>query len=190
MCGSRVRPGSRAQNAFLLAPVRGLECPMAKPSAHRLRRRPGWFRPVPLRTRRDGWNVTRQCAFLVQLYLTGSAAAAARHVGMSRASAYRLRARPEARSFAGAWDRVLTPPGSGRFEGARGFPKGDGCRVDGAGEARAGQAGDLSRRDGRHRAQTGRSRAFEADAQGRLTRSRSPVCGPGQRRSEFAIRAR
>ncbi|MEL7708438.1 hypothetical protein AAG593_15875 [Citromicrobium bathyomarinum] len=92
---------------------------MTKPSAHRLRRRPGWFRPVPLRTRHDGWSVARQCAFLVQLYPTGSAAAAARHVGMSRASAYRLRARPEARSFADAWDRVLTTPGSGRFEGTR-----------------------------------------------------------------------
>ncbi|MBY8336770.1 hypothetical protein KYN89_06890 [Alteriqipengyuania sp. NZ-12B] len=92
---------------------------MAKPSAHYLRRRPGRFSPVPLRTRRDGWSLARQCAFLVQLYLTGSVAAAARHVGMSRASAYRLRARPEARSFADAWDRVLTPPGSGRVEGAR-----------------------------------------------------------------------
>lgn len=102
------------QRPFLLAPVRGLECPMAKPRAHRLRRRPGWFRPVPLRVRHDGWSVTRQCAFLVQLYLTGSVAAAARQVGMSRASAYRLRERADAQSFAHAWDRVLTPPGSGR----------------------------------------------------------------------------
>ena len=92
---------------------------MAKPPAHRLRRRPGWFRPVPLRARHDGWSVARQCAFLVQLYLTGSVATAARSVGMSRASAYRLRARPEARSFAHAWDRVLTPPGSGHVVGAR-----------------------------------------------------------------------
>ena len=86
---------------------------MGKPCAHRLRRRPGWFRPVPLRARRDGWSVARQCAFLARLYVTGSVAAAARHVGMSRASAYRLRESEGAQSFAHAWDRVLTPPGSG-----------------------------------------------------------------------------
>ena len=33
---------------------------------------------------------------------------------MSRESAHRLRARSGAESFAHAWDRVLTPPGSGR----------------------------------------------------------------------------
>ncbi|MEL7690247.1 hypothetical protein [Citromicrobium bathyomarinum] len=92
---------------------------MAKPLAHNSRRRPGWFRPVPLRARRDGWSGARQCAFLVQLYLTGSVAAAARRVGMSRASAYRLRERADAQSFAHAWDRVLTPPGSGRCDDAR-----------------------------------------------------------------------
>ena len=86
---------------------------MGKTHAHRLRRRPGWFRPVPLRTRADGWTEVRQCAFLVQLYLTGSATAAAKAVGMSRASAYRLRERPGAESFAYAWDRVLSLPGWG-----------------------------------------------------------------------------
>ena len=86
---------------------------MSKPHTHTLRRRPSWFRPVPLRSRRDGWSEVRQCAFLAQLYLTGSATAAAKAVGMSRASAYRLRARKEAESFAFAWDRVLTLPGSG-----------------------------------------------------------------------------
>ena len=50
---------------------------MRKPPAHRLRRKPGWFRPVPLRARDDGWSEVCQCAFLVQLYLTGSVAAAA-----------------------------------------------------------------------------------------------------------------
>lgn len=85
--------------------------PVAKLPAHRLRRRPGWFRPVPLRSRRDGWSAERQCAFLAQLYLTGSASAAARAVGMSRASAYRLREREDAESFAFAWDPVLSRPG-------------------------------------------------------------------------------
>jgi hypothetical protein len=98
---------------FLQAPACGLGSSMSKPSPHRLRRRPGWFRPVPLRSRRDGWSEVRQCAFLVQLYFTGSATAAAKAVGMSRASAYRLRERPGAESFAFAWDRVLSLPGWG-----------------------------------------------------------------------------
>ena len=85
-----------------------------KTSAHRIRRKPPFFVPVPLRTRRDGWTVARQCGFLAQLYVTGSVALAARAVGMSRNSAYRLRAREGAEGFAQAWDHVLTPPGSGR----------------------------------------------------------------------------
>ena len=87
--------------------------------ANKLRRRPGWFRPVPLRARRDGWSEARQCAFLVQLYVTGSVTAAAKAVGMSRASAYRLREREEAESFAHAWDRVLSLPGWERAEAPR-----------------------------------------------------------------------
>ncbi|MBB3034504.1 hypothetical protein DL238_02635 [Alteriqipengyuania lutimaris] len=74
---------------------------------------------MPLRTRRDGWSEARQCSFLARLYLTGSVAAAARSVGMSRASAYRLRARAGAASFAAAWDRVLTPPGTGHVQATR-----------------------------------------------------------------------
>lgn len=54
--------------------------------------------------------------FLAQLYVTGSVTAAARAVGLTRASAYRLRARTDAESFAHAWDTVLTPPGTGRCE--------------------------------------------------------------------------
>ena len=61
----------------------------------------------------------RQCEFLAQLYLTGSVAAAARTVGMSRASAYRLRERVGAEGFAHAWDAVLVPPGSGRLAGPK-----------------------------------------------------------------------
>ena len=61
----------------------------------------------------------RQCAFLAQLYATGSVSAAAKAVGMSRASAYRLRERPGAESFAFAWDRVLTLPGAGHPGAAR-----------------------------------------------------------------------
>ena len=81
----------------------------------RRRRRPPFFHPVPLRSRRDGWTPARQCSFLGHLYLTGSVSAAARAVGMSRMSAYRLRRRADAASFAHAWDVVLTPPGGGRI---------------------------------------------------------------------------
>lgn len=81
---------------------------------HRLRRRPPFFHPVPLRSRRDGWTVVRQCHFLAQLYLTGSVREAARRVGMSRASAYRLRARAGAEGFAAARDHVLAPPSAER----------------------------------------------------------------------------
>ncbi|AWW73698.1 hypothetical protein CD351_04560 [Erythrobacter sp. KY5] len=73
------------------------------------RRHPCAFTPVPLRSRRDGWTPQVQCAFLAHLYLTGCVAAAAREVGRSRESAYRLRRREGAESFARCWDRVLDP---------------------------------------------------------------------------------
>lgn len=92
---------------------------MSTPHNHRLRRKPSWFSPVPVRARNDGWSEVRQCAFLAQLYATGSVSAAARAVGMSRASAYRLRARGGAESFAFAWDRVLSLPGAGHPGAAR-----------------------------------------------------------------------
>ena len=85
---------------------------MARP-AHKLRRRPPFFLPVPLRARCDGWTVERQCAFLAALYATGSVGAAAGAVGMARRGAYRLREREGAEDFARAWDAVLTLPGTG-----------------------------------------------------------------------------
>lgn len=88
---------------------------MPKRLAHKCRRRPPLFRPVPLRARADGWSEKRQCEFLAQLYVTGSVAAAARAVGMAPRTAFRLRLRVGAESFAHAWDHVLTPPGSGRL---------------------------------------------------------------------------
>ena len=90
-----------------------------KSRPHQCRKRPPFFRPVALRARADGWSEARQCGFLVQLFLTGSVTAAARGVGMTRASAYRLRERSGAASFAQAWDQVLTPPGSGRMAAPR-----------------------------------------------------------------------
>ena len=63
------------------------------------------FTPVPLqRVRHDGWTAERQRRFVALLAATGVVAAAARGVGKSLQSAYRLRERPGAESFAGAWD--------------------------------------------------------------------------------------
>ena len=68
------------------------------------------FYPVPTRTRRDGWTVQRQADFLGMLAETGSVMGACEAVGMSRKSAYALRARPGAESFAAAWDAALGAP--------------------------------------------------------------------------------
>ena len=68
------------------------------------------FYPVPTRTRRDGWTVQRQADFLGMLAETGSVMGACEAVGMSRKSAYALRARPAAESFAAAWDAALGAP--------------------------------------------------------------------------------
>jgi hypothetical protein len=64
------------------------------------------FLPVPLRARGDGWTPERQARFVGLLAETGSVAEAARRVGMGRESAWRLRSRPGAESFAHAWDAV------------------------------------------------------------------------------------
>lgn len=109
---SRLRP-------VLHLAVRPIPPRMPRTLAHRLRRRPPFFHPVPLRARADGWTLARQCGFLAQLYITGSVAAAAKAVGMTRTGAYRLRAREGAESFAHAWHRVLTPPGTGRTSGPK-----------------------------------------------------------------------
>jgi hypothetical protein len=65
------------------------------------------FLPVPLRVRADGWTAERQARFIGLLAETGSAASAAAAVGMSRMTAYRLRRRAGAASFAHAWDAVV-----------------------------------------------------------------------------------
>ena len=65
------------------------------------------FAPVPVRPRRDGWTVDRQITFIETLAETGCVTTAARAVGMSVRSAYRLARRPDARSFAEAWDTAM-----------------------------------------------------------------------------------
>ena len=63
--------------------------------------------PVPVKARHDGWTVERQKWFILRLALSGCVSMAARGVGMTRRSAYRLRDRPGSGSFAAAWDMAL-----------------------------------------------------------------------------------
>ena len=66
------------------------------------------FTPVPQgRTRHDGWSPETQQRFIKALEAMGAVGPAARAVGMGRASAYRLRERPGAESFARAWDQAI-----------------------------------------------------------------------------------
>lgn len=66
------------------------------------------FQPVPQQRRRaDGWTPATQQCFIYALEAMGSVGQAARAVGMGRASAYRLRERPGAASFAAAWDSAI-----------------------------------------------------------------------------------
>ena len=65
------------------------------------------FTPAPLARRRyDGWSADTQVRFISALSVMGSVGAACRAVGMGRVSAYRLRERDGADSFAAAWDRA------------------------------------------------------------------------------------
>ncbi len=64
------------------------------------------FTPVPCR-RHNGWTAERQRAFIDHLGRIGLVAPAARAVGMSRQTAYALRQKPGAESFAAAWDLAL-----------------------------------------------------------------------------------
>jgi len=68
------------------------------------------FYPVPLKPNPNGWTEARQAHFLGHLAETGSVSAACARVGMSRNSAYKLRRKPNAESFAAAWDAALGMP--------------------------------------------------------------------------------
>lgn len=77
------------------------------------------FAPVPVKARRDGWTPAVQHRFVLALASGLGTSGAARAVGRSRQTAYRLRERPDAASFASAWDRALhfarlrpPPPGT------------------------------------------------------------------------------
>lgn len=64
------------------------------------------FTPVPMERRR-GWSELTQRRFIAALSIMGSVRAACQAVGMGRVSAYRLRERADAESFAAAWDRAV-----------------------------------------------------------------------------------
>lgn len=57
--------------------------------------------------RADGWTPARQAAFLRALATTHSVTAAAQAVGMTRQTAYRLRARLKGQPFDMAWDAAF-----------------------------------------------------------------------------------
>ena len=80
------------------------------PDSPRPRHRVPAFTPVPLRYRKDGWTPMRQADFLGALCETWCVATAARRVGKTRESAYRLRDKPGGESFAAAWDFILAEP--------------------------------------------------------------------------------
>jgi hypothetical protein len=60
-----------------------------------------------LRHQHNGWTPERQQRFLHHLAVHASVAEAARHVGMSRQSAYWLRRQPVGAEFGAAWDAAL-----------------------------------------------------------------------------------
>ncbi|MGP1351745.1 MAG: hypothetical protein ACTS1Z_00340 [Parasphingopyxis sp.] len=69
---------------------------------------------MPVRARRDGWTPGRQAAFLGYLAETRCVKRAARKVGMSRESAYRLRRKAGAEGFCAAWDAIMGDAETGR----------------------------------------------------------------------------
>ena len=66
------------------------------------------FEIAPTRKQHAGWTAERQRRFIEHLSLTGSVGEAAATAGVSSRSAYRLRNRAGAESFARAWDAALS----------------------------------------------------------------------------------
>ena len=62
---------------------------------------------VPTRARHDGWTPDKQHDFIAALAESGCVKDACAAVGMSRESAYKLRARADASVFRQAWDIAL-----------------------------------------------------------------------------------
>ena len=65
------------------------------------------FDVAPTRKRQAGWTAERQRKFIEHLALTGNVGEACALVGVASSSAYRLRNKAGAESFARAWDAAL-----------------------------------------------------------------------------------
>ncbi|WP_299193259.1 hypothetical protein [uncultured Erythrobacter sp.] len=66
------------------------------------------FEPVPHKApRRNSITADLQRAFIAHLAATGIVSEAARHIGKSMEAIYKLRQRPGAEAFRGAWDAAL-----------------------------------------------------------------------------------
>lgn len=63
--------------------------------------------PTNRKPRHDEWTLTKMAAFLRELAATQSVSAAAKGVGMSRQSAYKLRTRLVGTKFAAEWDEAV-----------------------------------------------------------------------------------
>jgi hypothetical protein len=66
------------------------------------------FTPAPTRKRHAGWTAERQRKFIEHLALTGNVGEACAIVGVASSSAYRLRNKAGAESFARAWDAAFS----------------------------------------------------------------------------------
>src|SRR5690348_9483550 len=66
------------------------------------------FIPAKTRKQHAGWTAERQRRFIERLALTGSVGEACAIAGVASSSAYRLRNKAGAESFARAWDAALS----------------------------------------------------------------------------------
>lgn len=69
---------------------------------------PPQFEIAPTRNQHSGWTADRQRRFIEHLSLSGSVGEACALVGVASSSAYRLRNKAGAESFARAWDAALS----------------------------------------------------------------------------------
>lgn len=100
---SPITPSSSGDYAAEDFPQTETRTKMTDPAADQ----PSEFDPVPVRGRHDGWTAEKQMAFIEALAACGCVADAARAVGMSTTSAYKLRNRSDARAFRLAWRIAL-----------------------------------------------------------------------------------
>jgi hypothetical protein len=77
------------------------------------------FTPVAVRAQHNGWSPGLQLRFILALARGAGPQEAARALGKTRQSAYLLRNRPGAESFAAAWDAALAFAQSVERAGAR-----------------------------------------------------------------------